>query len=86
MKTNRVRRLYIRDHSLTKLSELEKEDVMYCRMVEHLKKRTKLDMIEEDCQLWRLRDDIRHIGLFNTDAGPLIARDSSTVLIPEKGR
>ena len=34
MKTNRVRRLNIRYHSLTKLAELAKDDVMYCRMIE----------------------------------------------------
>ena len=48
VKTNRVRRLNIRDHSLTKLAELAKDDVMYCRMIEHLKKGTKPEMIEED--------------------------------------
>ena len=42
MKTNRVRRLNIRDHSLTKLAEVAKEDVKYCRMIEHLKKGTNL--------------------------------------------
>ena len=86
MKTNRVRRLNIRDHSLTKIAELAKKDVMYCRMVEHLKRGTKLEMIEEDCELRQLRGDIQHIGLFNTEAGPLIERNSFTVLIPEKGR
>ena len=84
--TTRVRRLNIRDHSLTKLAVLAREDVLYCRMVQHLKKGTKLDMIEADCELRQLRGDIQHIGLFYTDAGPLIVRDSSTVLIPEKGR
>ena len=76
----------IRDHSLTKLAESVKEDVMYCSMVLHLKTGTKLEMITEDCELRFLREDIHHKGLFNTDAGPLIVRDSSTVLIPEKGR
>ena len=51
IKTNRVRRLNIRDHSLTKLAEVAKQDMNYCRMIEHLKKGTKLDMIEEDCEL-----------------------------------
>ena len=41
VKTNRVRRLNIREHSLTKLAEIAKDDVMYCRMIEHLKKGTK---------------------------------------------
>ena len=45
MKTNRVRRLNIRDHSLTKLAEVAKEDVNYCRMIEHLKKGTNLSQI-----------------------------------------
>ena len=44
VKTNRVRRLNIRDHSLTNIAELAKEDVMYCRMIEHLKTGTKLEM------------------------------------------
>ena len=44
VKTNRVRRLNIRDHSLTNIAELAKEDVMYCRMIEHLKRGTKLEM------------------------------------------
>ena len=55
-------------------------------MVEYLKRGTKLNMIEEDCKLRLLRGDIKHIGLFNKEAGPLIVRDSSTVLIPEKAR
>ena len=33
VKTNRVRRLNIRDHSLTKLTEVAKQDVNYCRMI-----------------------------------------------------
>ena len=86
MKTNRVRRLNIRDHSLTKLAEVAKEDVNYCRMIEHLKKGTNLSQIEEDCELRLLRGYIQHIGLFNTKAGPLIVRDSSTALIPGKAR
>ena len=40
VKTNIVRRLNIRDHSLIKLAELAKDDVMYCRMTEHLEKGT----------------------------------------------
>ena len=59
---------------------------MYCRMVEHLKKETKLDIIEAVCELRQLRGDIQHIGLFYTDSGPLIVWDSSTALIPDKGR
>ena len=81
VKTNRVRRLNIRYHSLTKLAEVAKEDVNYCRIIEHLKKGTKRRQIEEDCKLRLLRGDIQHIGLFNTEVGPLIVRDSSTVLI-----
>ena len=76
----------VRDHSLTKLAELAKEDVMYCRMIKHLKRRTKLEIIEEDCELRLIKGDIQHIGLFNTEAGPLIVMDSSSVLIPEKAR
>ena len=55
-------------------------------MIEHLKRGTKLEMIEEDCELRLLRGDIQHIGLFNTEAEPLIVRDSSTVMNPKKGR
>ena len=45
VKTNRVRRLNIRDHSLTTLAELAKEDMMYCKMIDNLKRGTKLEMI-----------------------------------------
>ena len=55
-------------------------------MIKHLKRRTKLEIIEEDCELRLIKGDIQHIGLFNTEAGPLIVRNSSTVFIPEKGR
>ena len=47
---------------------------MNCRMVDHLKRGTQLAMIEEDCDLRQLRGDIQHIGLFYTDAGPLIVQ------------
>ena len=47
VKTNRVKMLNIRDHSLTKLAALGKEDAMYCRMIEHIQKATKLNMVEE---------------------------------------
>ena len=76
----------IRDHSLTELAEVAKQDMNYCRMIEHLKKGTSLNQIEEDCELRLLRGDIQHIGLFNTEAGPLIVRDISTVLIPDRAR
>ena len=49
VKTNRVRRLNIKDHSLTKLAELVKLDVDYQRMIQHLKKGSSLSQIEEDC-------------------------------------
>ena len=38
VKTNRVKTLNIRDHSLSKLAALGKEDPMYCRMVDHLQR------------------------------------------------
>ena len=79
VKTTRVRRLNIRDHRLAKLAEVAKHDVNYCRMIEHLKKGTNLSQIEEDCKLRLLKGDIQHIG-------PLIVRDSNTVLIPGKAR
>ena len=81
-----MRRLNIKDHSLTKLAKLAKQDVNYQRMIQHLKKGTSLNQIEEDCELWLLRGDIQHIGLFNTEEGPLIVRNSSNVLIPEEAR
>ena len=46
VKTNRVRRLNIRYHSLTKLAEVAKQDVNYCRMIEHLKKGTSLSQMD----------------------------------------
>ena len=84
VKTNRVKELNARDHSLTKLAQLGKEDVMYCRMVDHLKRNTDHSRIEEECELSKLRGDIKNIGLFITEAGPL--RDSCTILIPEIAR
>ena len=86
VKTNRVKELNVRDHSLTKLAQLAKEDVMYCRMIDHLQRNTEHNRIEEECELSKLRGDIKNIGLFHTEAGPLIVRDSSTVLIPEIAR
>ena len=55
VKTNRVKSLNIRDHSLTKLAELAKEDARYTRMVHHLERGTPLNMIEQDCELRELR-------------------------------
>ena len=86
IKSNRVRRLNIKDHSLTKLAKLAKQDVNYQRMIQHLKQGSSLNQIEEDCELRLLRGDIQHIGLFNTEEGPLIVRDSSNVLIPQEAR
>ena len=86
VKTDRVRRLNIRDYSLTKLAKLAKHDANYQRMISHLKKASSLSQIEEDCELRQLRGDIQHIGLFETEEGPLIVRDSSCVLIPEEAR
>ena len=57
VKTNRVRRLNIKDHSLTKLAEVAKQDVNYQRMIQHLKQGTSLNQIEEDCELRLLRGD-----------------------------
>ena len=86
VKTNRVKTLNIRDHSLTKLAALGKEDAMYCRMIDHIQKGTKLNMVEEECELNKLRGDFQNIGLFITEEGPLIVRDSSNILIPEIAR
>ena len=86
VKTNRVKTLNIRDNSLSKLAALGKEDAMYCRMIEHIKQGTKPNLMEEECELNKLNGDIKNIGLFNTEDGPLIVRDSSTVLIPEIAR
>ena len=47
-----------------------KEDVMYARMEDHLNRGYSLEMIREDCELRQ------HIGLFHTDSGPHIVRDS----------
>ena len=60
IKSNRVRRLNIKDHSLTKLARLAKDDVNYQRMIHHLKQASSLDQIEEDCDLPQLRGDIQH--------------------------
>ena len=60
VETNRVKSLNIRDHSLTKLAELAKEDAMYTRMVHHLERGTPFNMIEQDCELRELRGDIQH--------------------------
>ena len=60
---------------MTKLAQLGKEDVMYCRMIDHLKRNTEHNRIEEECELSKLRGDIKNIVLFNTEAGPLIVRD-----------
>ena len=43
-------------------------------------------MIEEECELNKLRGDMQNIGLFITEEGPLIVRDSCTVLIPQIAR
>ena len=67
VKTNRVKELNIRDHSLVKLAELAKDDVQYCRMVEHIKNDTENDRVEEESELKQLRGDIKHIGLFYTE-------------------
>ena len=64
--SNRVKSINVKDHSLTKLAELGREDVMYCRMIDHLKRGTSHNMIEEECELSKLRGDIQNIGLFNT--------------------
>ena len=45
VRTNRVKMLNIRDHSLTKLAALGKEDAMYCRMIEHIQKGTKFNRV-----------------------------------------
>ena len=84
VETNRVKSLNIRDHSLTKLAELAKEDARYTRMVHHLERGTPLNMIKQDSELRELRGDIQHVGLFHTV--PLIVKDSSIVLIPENER
>ena len=60
--------------------------MMYCRMIDHLQRGTSHNMIEEECELSKLRGDIQNNGLFNTEEGPLIVRDSCTVLIPEIAR
>ena len=73
VKTNRVKELNVRDHSLTKLAQLAKEDVMYCRMIDHLQRNTEHNRIEEECELSKLRGDIKNIGLFHTEAGPLLS-------------
>ena len=86
VRTNRVKVLNIRDHSLTKLAALGKENAMYCRMIEHIQRGTKLNMVEEECELNKLRGDFQNIGFFITEGGPLIVRDSSTVLMPEIAR
>ena len=86
VKTNRVKTLNIRDHSLSKLAALGMEDPMYCRMVDHIQHDRPSNMIEEECELNKLRGDIKNIGLFMTEEGPLIVRDSNCVLIPEIAR
>ena len=58
---------------------------MYMRMIAQLERGDSLENIGEDCELRRMRGDIQHIGLFHTESGPLIVRDSTTVLIPESG-
>ena len=59
---------------------------MYCRMVDHIKRGTPHSTIEEECELNQLKGDIQHLGLFMTEDGPLIVRDSTTVLVPEIAR
>merc|ERR1712002_772421 len=61
VKTDRVRRLNVRDYSLVKLAQLAKHDANYQRMISHLKKASSLNEIEEDCELRKLRGDIQHI-------------------------
>ena len=78
-----MKRLKIKDHSLTKLAEMGKEDVMHSGKVSHLERGDPLENTGEDCELRQLRRYIQHIRLFHTECGPLIMRDSSTVLIPE---
>ena len=86
IKTDKVRRLNVKDYSLVKLAKLGKHDANYQRMISHLRKASSLSEIEEDCELRQLRGDIQHIGLVETEEGPLIVRDSSCVLIPEEAR
>ena len=65
---------------------MARHDTNYQRMISHLRKAFSLNQIEEDCELRQLRGDIQHIGLFETEEGPLIVRDSSCVLIPQDAR